>query len=430
MSFLRPSGWFAFGLVAITVGSSAGCQRAAPPALPDYREPTANPVAGNAAWSELVTHAAAAEALPASLTDRATYPPIFRTRIRAVVRDGMRTVVRNMDRDVQIAWSPRDPGKPAPHLRGISVIALGLQWQLEDQLEANDPASVRTVLALSKLGWDLTGGAATEADLGFSILDRTRQMVTPRLGQFTSDQLRQLGLGLKKSMEARPEDPTWVRHEVGQVSRNTAFVLEAIQSGRTGDLAPFLVPNDGTIIRTIDRLRTEPEDLRTFLDGFGRESVNARELALALYPMSVRARNDALEAERRKSASDRTWPPDQDRLWRRVSRAFLATLAFTPRERSIVAPSTMDRAMSTLARTRILIMTCMIEALRKRGQPIPRTITAFSEPVRKDPFSGQDMIYRLSGLSYQLYSVGPDGEDNGRDVRAGVTGTDLALEGR
>lgn len=66
------------------------------------------------------------------------------------------------------------------------------------------------------------------------------------------------------------------------------------------------------------------------------------------------------------------------------------------------------------ARLRLLYTALRLEAYRKKsGRYPPSLSTLGSDPLFTDPFSGRPLVYRSSGNSYTLYSVGPNGEDDG-----------------
>jgi hypothetical protein len=66
------------------------------------------------------------------------------------------------------------------------------------------------------------------------------------------------------------------------------------------------------------------------------------------------------------------------------------------------------------ARFRIIYTALRLEAYRKKnGRYPPSLVTLGNDPLFTDPFSGKPLVYRSSGHSYTLYSVGPNGEDDG-----------------
>ena len=71
----------------------------------------------------------------------------------------------------------------------------------------------------------------------------------------------------------------------------------------------------------------------------------------------------------------------------------------------------------------------------EQGHPPARLdelTTNYLSHVPEDPFSGLPLIYRAQGANWLLYSVGPDGvDDGGKPVGRGLVGKgDLFLDSR
>jgi len=70
------------------------------------------------------------------------------------------------------------------------------------------------------------------------------------------------------------------------------------------------------------------------------------------------------------------------------------------------------------ARLRLVYTALRLESHRKtRGQYPPSLDALGSDPLFTDPFSGQPFVYRRDGAGYTLYSVGPNGKDDGGESR-------------
>ncbi len=67
-----------------------------------------------------------------------------------------------------------------------------------------------------------------------------------------------------------------------------------------------------------------------------------------------------------------------------------------------------------VARMRILYAALAAELVHERTGRYPATLKGLAEPAMlSDPFSGAPLIYKGMGGSYRLYSVGPNGKDDG-----------------
>jgi hypothetical protein len=84
---------------------------------------------------------------------------------------------------------------------------------------------------------------------------------------------------------------------------------------------------------------------------------------------------------------------------------------------------------STLARTRLLIIEATILQKVKSGDSAPKDLSEFPAPIRTDPYSGDQFIYRADGKDYRVYSVGADFRDDGGETDWDTYSTpDLKLE--
>jgi hypothetical protein len=66
------------------------------------------------------------------------------------------------------------------------------------------------------------------------------------------------------------------------------------------------------------------------------------------------------------------------------------------------------------ARLRLIYAALKLEAIRKQTGQYPALLAeSGSDPLLTDPFSGKPLIYQRDGAGYRLYSVGPNGRDDG-----------------
>ena len=104
-----------------------------------------------------------------------------------------------------------------------------------------------------------------------------------------------------------------------------------------------------------------------------------------------------------------------------------ATTAFDQRESSIWDRLTMPLTPSTelftilhgraLAQVRSARLAIIIERYRGQHSKLPQSLAelqaATTQKLPLDPFTGQDLIYRLTDSEYLVYSLGQDRQDNG-----------------
>ncbi len=83
---------------------------------------------------------------------------------------------------------------------------------------------------------------------------------------------------------------------------------------------------------------------------------------------------------------------------------------------------------STVARTRLAILTCEILKDVKTNQAAPKDLSGFSKDLSLDPYTGRNFAYRSSGPIFEVYSLGADGIDNAGDTDESFFAPDLRLE--
>jgi len=80
-----------------------------------------------------------------------------------------------------------------------------------------------------------------------------------------------------------------------------------------------------------------------------------------------------------------------------------------------------------VAQRRLLLVQLSLQCYQAEyGKPparLPALTSKFLKQIPPDPFSGRPLVYRPQGTNWMLYSVGPDGVDNGglRSTRGGRT---------
>jgi len=119
----------------------------------------------------------------------------------------------------------------------------------------------------------------------------------------------------------------------------------------------------------------------------------------------------------------RTWSSWSERAFVRVWYGDVYSAYYEPPRRHVVA------------RHRLLVADLAVLAyqLEKGTQPLALAdlVPEYLSSIPEDPFSGKPLLYRAAGRGYRLYSVGPDGRDDGgllvppKDLE---TGSDYFLE--
>jgi len=295
----------------------------------------------------------------------------------------------------------RDPFIPAPFVSGWRALGRLYVWKVEQAVKANDLATaVETVCVATKFGFDLMGGGGVEADLGATIVDGVRQAILPAWPRLTPPQLWTLSQRVKRASFGHDSPSELLKRERQNVQVALQYVLERSAEGKLTEL----YQNTGADHEVIDHLKKIQGNANKRAEFF-------RGLA-------------AEEAERFRFVNeldtDRTQPNpefDKNRMWRRLSRLLFS--GYRPLR---------DRVETTLARTRLLVISCVLERQLRTSKPLPKTLDGVSSPTRIDPFSGDKFGFSQDGTSYIVYSIGKDGVDNGGESDPTHTAPDLRLE--
>src|SRR5262249_47337405 len=123
-----------------------------------------------------------------------------------------------------------------------------------------------------------------------------------------------------------------------------------------------------------------------------------------LPPWKQLAEWDALEAELREMKRQKLWP-----------RRYVISSLMLPGVRKVGESALRDQAHLTCIET---ALAC--ERYRMARKKWPATLAeltpAWLEVVRPDPYTGEPLKYAVREGGVVIYSVGPDGEDDGGEV--------------
>jgi len=295
----------------------------------------------------------------------------------------------------------RDPFVPAPFVGGWRALGRLYVWKVEQAVKANDLATaVETVCVATKFGFDLMGGGGVEADLGATIVDGARLAILPAWPRLTPPQLWTLSQRIKRATFGHDAPAELLKRERQNVQVVLQYVLEHSAEGKLTEL----YRNAGADHEVIDHLKKIQGNAGKRIEFF--RGLAAEEAAVFQFVSDL--------------DKHRTQPNpkfDKDRMWRRLSRLLFS--GYRPLR---------DRVETTLARTRLLVISCVLERQLRTAKPLPKNLDGVSTPTRIDPFSGDKFGFSEDGTSYIIYSYGKDGEDNGGASDFTHTAPDLLLE--
>ncbi|MGV3615521.1 MAG: hypothetical protein ACO1SV_09330 [Fimbriimonas sp.] len=398
------------GILALLFVSVVACRRPAPPAMHVWATAPAayTPQSGSSnAFDAYALAAKDVEAKAGDLLDRVSFTPGQKTRVRGICEGAVRDVAAASRGTSEFRYVPRVPFSAAPFQRGWRLIGRSLRWQAEEAAAKGDyDRAIDAVLVATRFGFDLTGGGATDASLGFAIADEARLALTPHLDRMGAGQLGRLAKGLTEALQRKPSVAVVVENE-RQASRLAVQTLQDAYANRR--LEEFEKQLGLGIREAVQYLRDqELEDARRYFEGYAAEA---------------EAETDTLERRAKLPAALREKEPKTklaaERPWRRFARHFVAT-----------ARPLLDIDDRTTVRTRLLGLTASMLQRRKLKQAYPRNLDRLPSELTVDPFTGGPIRYVSDGVDFRVYSVGANLRDDGGDTDDAWLAPDLTLERR
>lgn len=401
-------GWLLLGLAVVVV---AGCSAPPAPAYPTWAPPARSyaPSEGSSnAFDGYVLAARQAEDATAKWNKRVFFTPGQKKEIIAACRPALSLIRRSAAKRCDFQFSSQKPFELAPNHVGWRMIRDSLAWQIEATCVAGDfnTAVSLTVLA-TKVGFDLTGGSAKDADLGLQMVDDARQALAPSLPDLSAAQLQTLTEGLKNALALKPAFSQTIENEKLNMLQAVQLVQDSYRANDFATLKQQLGNDVRDAITYLNQIRREDAEKRpAYFEGFADEANKVCESMrkLAALPVSRRA----AEPEPKLAES---------RPWRRFAKQFFGALK-----------PALAKDDATTARTRLLILASEIYRQIKVAKQAPKTLGGFTRELTLDPYSGEPFKYRATGSEFLIYSVGGNFLDDLGETDSTFSSPDLTLE--
>jgi hypothetical protein len=351
------------------------------------------------------------ESVPGPMLNRVFFDPVLEKQALDKVERPLSSLITATRKECEFRFTPAPLFTPPPYQRGWRLLGRALKWKIERAcvMGAYDQA-IDYVVAATKFGFDLTGGSATDASLGFEIADECRRAIAPFLAKLGSGQLTVLSEGLTNALRGKPSLKVTIEHEHTRMLQGIQYIQDAYAKDQFSDLMKKMKEDvrDGVAFLRDEVKSSDAKKRPAYFEGFARE---AEEQTRWLNSVAD------LPATQRK-----TEPPPrlaEKRPWRAFAKQF-----FTAAEPLLKIQD------STVARTRLAILTCEIWKQVKTTRNGPKDISGFDKELTLDPYTGRRFAYRVSGPVFEVYSLGTDGIDNAGDTDESFSAPDLRLEDR
>lgn len=396
-----------FALFVVIVAGS--CTKAPPPTFDIWSNKLGAPTqARSRTFEEYVRAANVAEKLFPEYVNRVHFTPGIQKQIVDGLAPTLERLAKQTAEPCEFAFQPLGPFEAPPHQQGWRLIGRALAFRIQTSLlEGRGDQAVRDLLLATRFGFDICSGSATDASLGLTIVDDARRAFLPHLHQLGAEQLERLSAGLKGELDRRRSLSTAIHNEHLNMREAIQFVQDSFRKGEARLLSERLGLDVQDAVQYLDQLRGKSgEEQVAYFSGFGKEADLIRE-----YEMD---RAD-LNARQRDSLKPLSLP--EPRPWWRLSKHLFFTF-----------DSLLEARDRTVARTRLLAVEASVLASVKNSGQAPRDLNSLAESLVIDPYTGQKLLYRASGATYRLYSVGANLADDGGDTNEEHAEPDLTLE--
>ena len=413
----------------LCLSAVSGCHRSEPPkALPIPPPPPPTADASNA-FSVYFSVADEIEKTNSPNLNRTLFFPEGRKQVIAMATDAMRKI-QACKLPAQFPYVPYGPFDPMPRGKGWRLIGRAFAFDITRRIaEEKDrataivradekppappdySAAIEETIAATRFGFDLTGGGATEADLGMHIVDDARRAMLAAFYDLTPANLRRLRDGIKDALFRRAPIGVTIANEEKKMLLAIDQLHEAYLHR---DFAAFdqRLGNEGKDA-SVALAKLGDNDAEEYFKTFRDDAHRRATWAYSRAVLNATGRAQ-LEAELKKQ---KKFPKFGAGLWKRYSWHFCLTLE------PLIS---IDDAC--VSRTRLFILAAELQARRKVGQRLPPDLAGFTPEIARDPFSGERFIYQSDGESFKVYSVGEDLTDSGGEFHDGYTRPDLGIE--
>lgn len=398
-------------LLLLCAGGGWGCgKKAAPPYATWYEPPPAqSPVLkSDNAYDGYVRAAIEAENLGREDINRVGFTLGQRRRVANALKAPISALIVASGMTCVMPDRSYRPDQAPAYQRGWRLLGRCLAWRVEDTLNEQKPdEAIRLAAIGTKFGLDLTGGTASDAALGYQIVDECRAALAPALPTMSSVDLTRVIEDFQKTLAGKPPVSSMLDNEKRQMLAAVQFVQDSYRSDDYKELREQLGIDAREPIRYLEEMKDKDgEDRVKYFKEFADEIDPEIKLIRTRISQPAEARGPI------------PLPASEGRPWKRLARHFFRS------GRPVIDLS--DRAV---ARTRLLILNAIVlRSIRESGKAV-LSFSALPKALTTDPYSGRPFRFSAVGAEYKLYSIGSDLRDDGGESDELGLGPDLVLGG-
>lgn len=404
-------GHLAIAIVVLSTGSTGtGCRGRDTASYPTWAPPPTpyTPLANSQnAFDAYAIAAQQVEAVAGKQLTRVSFYPDQKKEAMDLCRPMLEQISAASRLPCEFRYVPRPPFTPAPYQPGWRLIGRILRWRIEETATNGDfDKAIDDTIVATRFGFDLTGGGATDASLGYVIVDDARRAIAPWLPKMGAAQLERLSKGVQEALAKKPGLAKTLEHEIENMHLATQTLQDSFQKDDFRALSENLGPDSREAIDYLQGLRGKDDKRAAYFNDFAAEGENEFKYLLqcAAKPTSQRPKEPKFSE-------------NAERPWKRFAHHFFMT-----------GRPLLEMDDRTLARTRLLVLNAELNLAYKVNKTYPRDLGAFPGDLKSDPFTGDPFLYHQNGAQYEVYSVGANLRDDAGDTDDTFTTPDLTLE--
>lgn len=386
----------------------SGCSESAPDEVTDLT-PKPRPSMTGDSPSYLEGAAAGRDALlavPAKLRLHAKHGPSQRREII----DALRAPEAKLEKSLRGPWART---YQAPEVDAISDEVMGwnwlarsLDWQSQEALQQqNWPLAASKSLTAIRFGLRLSTGDCFEAVGGLTTAELHASRLAPQVSQMGPRTLTAVTAGIQEALKGVADPEVTLSNEMDRISVTLQSLQTEYRSDGYRGMLPIIGPSshDGAAW-----IKNNKNKLGWFFRAFRDECDDlSTEYVVALSGGEFDPKMYQPRSERWKGVL---------RPWRDMTPQIMAGHEAYRKAHAGVT-----------TRLRLLAVTCAIEAKLKQEGKVPQNLAFLPAVLRKDPYGEGDFAYRPGEVTYRLWSVGPNGVDDGGLTDPGTVILDMGL---
>lgn len=375
----------------VFVALAFGCGKKPDLPFPDHTKDYL-PAAANPGFSAYLEAAQSAEANCARWIGRLSFTPGQKSESIKACSSAISKIRSGQAEGVSWVHRPYSPLTPPSERRGWRFIGRVLVWRIQDSIESKDfDRAVSDCLTAIRMGVDLTGGDAIDANLGHTIIREATVAIWSSFADMTPSELSRLYEGCRRSLEQAPTLEATLRNERATMMKAVQTVQDCFRDGDLKPLDDALGPVIAPATTYLKRLKSRPnEEQVAYFKGFASEANQEADNLLAT------AQTPPAQWKQFKD-------PTGDRPWKRFATAYLRT-----------GRELMEWWAEYQSRLRLFSVDASLMA-KLKSSGLPRDLSGYPKSIAIDPFSGQVFRYLPLGRDYQLYGWGKDRRDDSGD---------------